>query len=348
MATELSVSMRERIEAEAATAVASPPENATERRIVRPLCEPLLDYIPASVHPNAISIATHALAWVTTALAIASVSLTGLPRSLALIGAGVGMFVSMIGDCLDGMHARRTNQCSKLGEMMDHWLDAAVVPLVTIASTMALQMEPLPLVIVNVTAAMVYHSQLVVYHHTGEFSDPETTSGMEAQFGLSFGFLGIGMLFYFVDPQTRWVRLVVTAIACTGIYIQMKCNYSYYKKMGRWMWRHLIFVAMGFAFGGLYLAGAIDTYAFLAAILFTSFRICGTYVLNTVLGRPYDGHDFGIVGFIVAIAAAAWLLPPVAIGGTTLLAVLPYVACAYMIARNTIDFVRDYPKLRSA
>ncbi len=61
-----------------------------------------------------------------------------MPRALALIGAGVGMLLSMIGDSLDGMHARRTDQCSKLGEMMDHWLDAIIVPLTTLGITVAL------------------------------------------------------------------------------------------------------------------------------------------------------------------------------------------------------------------
>lgn len=348
MSTELSVPMRDRIEAETTGVVASAPPNATERRIVRSLCEPLLEYIPASIHPNTISLFTHALVWITAGFAIASASLTGLPRSLALIAAGVGMFVSMIGDCLDGMHARRTNQCTKLGEMMDHWLDALVVPLVTMGSTVALQMDPWAVVLVNVTAAMVYHSQLVVYHHTGEFVDPEPTNGMEAQLGLSLGYLGIATLFYFVDPQTHWIRFAVMLIAFAGLYVQMKCNYSYYKRMGRWFARHLIFVGMGSAFGVLYLMGAMDMYGFLATILFVSFRICGAYVVNTIIRRDYDGNDFGVVAFLVAIAAAKWLLPPLAIAGTTLLALLPYAACAYMLARNTFDFVRHYPTLRGA
>src|SRR5256885_15147948 len=90
-----------------------------EPLLIKMLCEPVLPYIPASVHPNTISGVTHAIVWTTALLGMISPHLSPLGRALALIGAGIGMFLSMIGDCLDGLHARRTNQCTKLGEMMD-------------------------------------------------------------------------------------------------------------------------------------------------------------------------------------------------------------------------------------
>src|SRR5262245_58845331 len=103
-----------------------------EPLLIKTLCEPLLPRIPASVHPNTISLITHGIGWMTALLALSSVYLSPFARAMALTGAGIGMFLSMIGDCIDGLHARRTNQCTKLGEMMDHWLDAIIVPLVTV------------------------------------------------------------------------------------------------------------------------------------------------------------------------------------------------------------------------
>jgi hypothetical protein len=70
--------------------------------------------------------------------------------------------------------------------------------------------------------------------------------------------------------------------------------------------------------------------------------VCGTYVLFTIAKRPYDGGDLGVVAFLIAIAGAHFLLPPVALGPTTLQALLPYLACAYMLARNLLDFSRHY------
>jgi phosphatidylglycerophosphate synthase len=283
-------------------------------------------------------------------VALASVHQPPLFRFLALMGAGVGMFLAMIGDCLDGMHARRTSQCSRLGEMMDHWLDAIIVPLATIGMTYALQMQPWAIVAVNVTAAMIYHGQLVLYHHTGRFIHPEPTNGVEAQFGSSLGYVGIGVLFYFTPRDQPWLDMTIAGIALLGIFVQMRCNWFYYVRLGRRIDRHLIFVAMCGALGALYLVGAIDAYAFGCALVFTSFRISGSYVLFTILGRRYGGSDLGIAAFLVAAGAAHALRPGALLdaGAFTLSAaeVVVYVACTYMLARNMIDFARHYDKLK--
>ena len=163
MPSELSVELRDEVPPELAQrdSLVSSTGSRIERRVIEWFCEPLLERIPPSVRPNTISLVTHLIAWITGVLAVISPLLSPLGCALALTGAGVGMLASMIGDCLDGMHARKTNQCSKLGELMDHWLDAIIVPLTTVGITMALGMEPWAIAIVNVTAGMVYHGLLV-------------------------------------------------------------------------------------------------------------------------------------------------------------------------------------------
>jgi phosphatidylglycerophosphate synthase len=317
-----------------------------EKNIIEWLCQPLLARIPASVHPNTISLATHFVAWIAFGLALLSPHLAPRERAMALAGAGVATLISMIGDCLDGMHARSTNQCSKLGELMDHWLDALIVPMVTVGMSMALEMPPWALLAVNITAAMVYHSQLVLYHHTGKFLHPDTTTGVEAQFAVSLAYLILAVLFYYVDRHQPWLDVAFGALAALWIYVQMRCNWFYYVRLGRLIDRHLIFVALCSGFAGLYVLSAIDIYAFVMSLIFVSFRVCGSYVLSSVVGRRYDGGDLGIVVFILAIGAAHYLVPPMMIGGYGLHAALPIVASFYMAARNLIDFVRDYPKLR--
>jgi hypothetical protein len=44
-------------------------------------------------------------------------------------------------DCLDGQHARRTKQTSKLGELLDHCTDAIGIPLTTAACCWALHAD---------------------------------------------------------------------------------------------------------------------------------------------------------------------------------------------------------------
>jgi phosphatidylglycerophosphate synthase len=322
------------------------PPTRFEERILQWLCEPVLVRIPASVHPNTISLCTHFIAWLTAACAVSSALMPQPQRSFALIAAGVGMLLSMIGDCLDGMHARRTQQTSKLGEMMDHWLDAIIVPLVTIGASMALEMEPWVIAAVNVMVAMVYHAQLVLYHHTGSFVHPETASGVEGQFGVSVGYVGMAALFYFVPRSAPWLDIALMTLGALAIVVELKCSAFYYTKPGFRLDRHLIFVGLGSALAGLYLWGAIDVYAFLLALVFTSFRISGTYVLYTILKRPYAGTDHGITAFLVAIGVAHAALPNVSSLGISLPAALTYLACLYMFTRNMLDFARHYRDLR--
>ena len=223
-----------------------------EERIVQWLCQPVLGYIPRSVHPNTISLLTHTVCWTTAILAIGSVRLPQPYKSLALAFAGVCMLLSMIGDCLDGMHARNTNQCSKLGEMMDHWLDAIIVPLVVLGASTALEMEPWAIATVNVTATMVYHGQLVLYHHTGKFVHPEPATGMEAQFALSIGYVGIAALLYFVDRHQPWLDVAMALLALLALFVQARCNWFYYVRLGKLLRYHLLFVVMCSSFGLLY------------------------------------------------------------------------------------------------
>ena len=316
-----------------------------EQRIVEWLCQPLLRFIPRSVHPNTISLVTHSICWITAILAVSSVRLPQPYKSLALVGAGICMLTSMIGDSLDGMHARNTNQTSKLGEMMDHWLDSVIVPLVVLGASLALEMEPWAIALVNVTATMVYHGQLVLYHHTGKFVHPEPATGMEAQFALSIGYVGLALLLYFVDRHQPWLNVAVAGIAVLGLYIQARCNLFYYVRLGKLIRYHLLFVAMCSSFGLLYYLGALDLYAFALALTFVSFRISGTYVLFTIVKRRYDGNDWGVFAWLAAMFAGMFI-PPVALGPFTLQALLPYFACAYMGARNLYDFSQYYGVLR--
>jgi phosphatidylglycerophosphate synthase len=327
-------------------AMVAAPSSPIEQRIMDGMCRPLLRYIPRSVHPNTISVVTHLIAWLTAVVAVASVRLPPGPRAAALVLAGFGMLASMIGDSLDGMHARNTDQCSKLGEMVDHWLDSIIVPLVPFGVTMALEMPIWAICIVNIMAAMVYQGQLVLYHHTGKFIHPEPATGMEAQLGLSVGYVGLAGLFYFVDRGQPWLDFTIKAIAFFGIYIEARCNWFYYVRLGKLMRYHFLFIAMCAGFGALYLLHMIHLYAFALAIVCVSFRISGTYVLFTLVRRPYNGNDVGIWLWLAALYAVHFALPALGVHAPdALTAVLPYLACIYMVARNLFDLSQHYREL---
>src|SRR5262245_61013990 len=109
MPPELSMQLREEAEAAQRDSMVVTSGSKIEQRIIEWLCQPVLGHIPRSVHPNTISLVNHVVSWVTAILAVGSVRLDQPYKSLALAGAGIGMLLAMIGDCLDGMHARNTD-----------------------------------------------------------------------------------------------------------------------------------------------------------------------------------------------------------------------------------------------
>jgi hypothetical protein len=68
----------------------------------------------------------------------------------------------------------------------------------------------------------------------------------------------------------------------------------YFPKLGPLVSEHVWFVGVMLGFGALYLLGAIEVHYFLFCVVFTSFRISGTYVLRTILRERYDGKDIGL------------------------------------------------------
>lgn len=317
-----------------------------EPLLIKTLCEPLLPHIPASVHPNTITVTTHLIAWTTAILAVVSPHLPPFQQAMALLGAGIGMFLSMLGDCLDGLHARRTNQCSKLGELLDHWLDAMVVPLATIGMSAALQMPPWAMVVINITVAMIYSAQLVLYHHTGRFIAPEPASGPEGQFGIALGYVALAGFFYYVDRHQPWLDLAMAALAAAATFVQLKCTAFYFPKLGRKVIEHVWFVLPCAGFGAAYLLGFLDLHVFLLTVVFTSFRVCGTYVLRTIVRERYNGFDGIIFASVALIFAVHYGLRPAPIGNLRIENLIAAGACLYAVSRNFWDFSRHYRSLK--
>lgn len=317
-----------------------------EPLLIKTLCEPLLPHIPVSVHPNTITVITHLIGWTTAILAVVSPHLPPFQQAMALIGAGIGMFLSMLGDCLDGLHARRTNQCSKLGELLDHWLDAMVVPLATIGMCAALQMPPWAMVIVNITVGMIYNAQLVLYHHSGRFVAPEPASGPEGQFGISLGYVALAGFFYYVDRHQPWLDLAMAALAAAATFVQLKCTAFFYPMLGRKVIEHVWFVLPCAGFGAAYLLGFLDLHVFLLTVVFTSFRVSGTYVLRTIVRERYNGFDGIIFASVALIFAVHYAIRPAPIGNLRIENLIAAGACLYAVTRNFWDFSRHYRSLK--
>jgi hypothetical protein len=189
----------------------------------------------------------------------------------------------------------------------------------------------------------------VLQQQSGKFVNA-TTSGTEATFGASLGFVLLAALLLLFDRASPAVGIAFHVAAGVSILLQAKLNLFYYRRLGRAVVRHVPFVLTCGGFAALYLLGAIGQLAFLFAIVFVSFRISGTFVLCKILGRSYAGFDLGLGLWLVAMAGGHFLLPRFGVGGSygglTIPNLLAWLSCGYMVARNLWDFVRHFSALR--
>jgi phosphatidylglycerophosphate synthase len=105
----------------------------------RYLVDPWLPYLPAKLNPNTITHAGHLLNLAGTVILIAAWPKSGWPFVLATVMLQLYTWC----DNADGAHARRTNQCSALGEFLDHGLDALNTVYIAYLAAMALGVPPL-------------------------------------------------------------------------------------------------------------------------------------------------------------------------------------------------------------
>ena len=103
------------------------------------LIEPLLPLIPRSVTPNAITHTGHLLNLVGTATLLALWPKRGWPFAFAAVLVQLYIWC----DNVDGAHARRTGQCSALGELLDHGLDSLNVAYISFLSALVLSAPPM-------------------------------------------------------------------------------------------------------------------------------------------------------------------------------------------------------------
>lgn len=78
------------------------------------LSQPLLRFIPVWVTPNALTFTSLLCNIAAFAVSLVFHGLSTRGKVIALVAAGFFNLGSMVLDCLDGMHARATGQCSKV------------------------------------------------------------------------------------------------------------------------------------------------------------------------------------------------------------------------------------------
>lgn len=336
---EMSMRKRSRLYTEATSSF--------ETWLVQRVLPRVLEWIPTSVSPNTISLTNHVVCWTAFVLGVAAPYLRPASALWFRVLAGLLLGASMLLDCLDGMQARRTNRCSKLGEVLDHSLDSINIPLGAATILFTLGLDPWTIVAALITNVLVYNSQLVLYHHTGKFVAPPN-SGAGVQAAAAGALIAIGAFFFFFPRELAWVGAAVTGFAWLCIAVQGKVVLFFAVRLGRQVVHHLKFVGVVLAVSAAYLLGWMSDIGLAVMFMAVSFRITGSFVLYSVLGRRYSGLDQATVVWLVGIALANLVLDPITLRGFTLQAFLPYLAAIHLAGLNLIDIARHLHQLRPA
>jgi ethanolaminephosphotransferase len=97
-----------------------------------PYCELIQKYVPKSITPNLITwMGLFSILTSFTLTMIFDWSLTNPPRFLHLINA-FSIFLYITTDSLDGIHARKSQQCSPIGKILDHFVDSCNMFYITV------------------------------------------------------------------------------------------------------------------------------------------------------------------------------------------------------------------------
>ncbi len=158
-----------------------------------------------------------------------ALTLVGLAASVAAVGAALGgvagyrwmylasgalLFVYVTLDNLDGAHARRTGQSSRLGELLDHGLDGLASGSMFLIGAIVLHLDPLFTVILLVSGTGAFVLTLWEQYRTNVLIIPQM-SGTE---GVTMVAFLNTLAFVYDDPP--WMHLDVTEWSfSTGILV---------------------------------------------------------------------------------------------------------------------------------
>ena len=107
------------------------------RLLKEPVLMPLVRSLPASITPNQVTVFGQAVIWTSFVVAV-----TIGPAPAVLAATALAYVLYVVADCIDGEFARHTRRTSRLGELLDHGLDAISLPLAALGFGILTQQPP--------------------------------------------------------------------------------------------------------------------------------------------------------------------------------------------------------------
>jgi len=344
------------------------------------LSNPVARHIPRWISPNQITMANQVLAWAVFGLAFTfacsttdlslrkpecrtemldrfwSLFATPAARAGLLLLLSLGNMANMIMDCLDGIHARATNQCSRFGEVLDHWFDAMTTPLMGSVALIVIQPCQILQITMLITITMLYNSQLIFFHYERVFLH---TAGVEGQVAMSAVFL-VYALAQFVPALAAHLPMVSNILAAAVTVSTLHLDWFYVQRFNEkaMLLEHALYLAVCSTVGGLYFTGFCTQLSFFMIILTVSFRINGSYVIYSVINWVYRGFDARLLEYVTLMLLMHYVMAPLPLElfydklrpylgdcGLTLQDMLPTIMCIDLIMRNMFDIQRSVKAL---
>lgn len=237
------------------------------------LSAPFTRCVPSYIHPNVVTCVNHLLHWsfiICCYLYLPEYkSQYSNKETWIILACALVNFMGMILDCVDGMHARATNQTSRIGAALDHWCDALHVPFVTLAGLLALDVQPAFLILVTLWTCFTYTIELLLQYFNGNFVQ---TSGVEGQLLTSLLFL-LRLLpeYELIRVGVPWIFLFVVVISASDLLTFVQDKRQYLVML-------LLFLVYTIPFV-MYLSGTFEVLEIVIWVLLLSLHINGSLVL---------------------------------------------------------------------
>eukprot|EP01029_Cantina_marsupialis_P003600 TRINITY_DN134_c0_g3_i1.p1 TRINITY_DN134_c0_g3~~TRINITY_DN134_c0_g3_i1.p1 ORF type:complete len:379 (-),score=81.57 TRINITY_DN134_c0_g3_i1:236-1330(-) len=347
-----------------------------EPAFCRIVCAPLAKFVPKWVHPNHITICSAFAIMAFCAISYLSVVVETKAAMLVCAGAvSVLIWAYATLDCMDGIHARATGQCSKVGEVLDHFVDSFGIPLNTAAVIVCAQYDHITFLIMIINTVLNFNSQLLLFYISGKFIAPPASGAFGQIFsGLIVFFVSLcrffaedGSYFYYA---LRTALLIASVI---GLWVTTLNNFTFltqigWKKCGPFFLCLIPLLAIATVYIGQYndvdfINGNPVATTFhpehyrwctpLAAVLvFTgiSMRINGSYVIHCAARVPFNGFRPSVwIWSLVLLALHFFPQYILAIVGEKYVDYfdyVPFVAFGHMFVSSCLHFLRMMKKLK--
>ena len=217
----------------------------------------------------------------------------------------LAVLIYMTCDNIDGMHARRTGQSSKLGEFLDHWFDSMHLVNIIICVLLIFNVHGGMLMAAIVVMSLAFFATIWEQHHTGVFYSGKigTNEGLiviSILYCVSF-FLYGKPWFQYVDYKIinmgtilAYITLLVCVLTVLGTWYRVRAHFLDYIPI------ILILIALGLWYLG---ANFNPLLTCLLGLTINTF-FCGKFLLGRLvqLSFPYRNalsSLFGILGIVL-------------------------------------------------